>query len=156
MTDITESEVRQMIALNLADESDILAEKHREVESKIMDYVVQELKKVEKTKELLLESFTTDRNYSLPTGFPVGAVICRVQVMLVCKNPNNGFVVGEHVTAPTPYPQDSGRTAAQGIGIQYDQVNNASVKVMVNDQVTIMTAYNATVMLQLIILFFRV
>ncbi|SHG27500.1 hypothetical protein [Flavobacterium johnsoniae] len=143
MADITESSVRQFIAEKLGDDSDILATEHREVENKIMDYVVQEFKKVAKSKVLILESFTTDRNYSLSTELPTGSFIDSVVVMLVCKVSNNGFSVDDCVTAPTPYPQDSGRTSAQGIGVQYSNLNPSTVKVMVNDQITIMTAYNS-------------
>lgn len=145
MADITENEVRQFIAENLEDESEIPAVRHRAVENKIMDFVVQEVAKNTKSKSLLLDSFTTDRNYSVATGLPVSAIIDSVVVMLVCKNSNNSFSPGDTVTAPTPYPQDSGRTLAQGIGVQYNNFSNGSIKVMVNDQITIMTAYNSAV-----------
>lgn len=144
MADITETQVRQFIAENLPSESDIPAVDHRAVENKIMDFVVQELAKVAKSKVLSLDSFTTDRNYSVATELPNSAVIDSVVVMLVCKTANNSFSAGDVVTAPTPYPQDSGRTSAQGIGAQYNNFSNSTIKVMVNDQVTIMTAYNGT------------
>jgi hypothetical protein len=64
--------------------------------------------------------------------------------MLECKTANNGFAVGDIVTAPTPYPVDSGRTAAQGIGVQFNNLNIDTIKVMVNDQIIIMTAYDGT------------
>jgi hypothetical protein len=144
MADITETQVRQFIAEKLPSESDIPAVDHRAVENKIMDFVVQELAKVAKSKELPLESFTTDRNYSVATGLPSAAVIDSVIVMLVCKTANNGFSIGDTVTGPTPYPQDSGRTSAQGIGAQYNNFSNSTIKVMVNDQIAIMTAYNGT------------
>lgn len=144
MADITENEVRQFIAENLQDASDIPALRHRAVENKIMDYVSQEIGKVVKSKELYIESFTVDRNYSISSGLPANSIISCVIAMLVCKNANNGFAAGETVTAPTPYPTDSGRTAAQGIGVQFNNLSIDSVKVMVNDQITIMTAYNST------------
>lgn len=142
MADITETEVRQFIAEKLASESEIPAIDHRAVENKIMDFVVQELAKTAKSKVLILESFTTDRNYSISTGIPLSAVIDSVVVMMVCKNAVSGFATGEVVTAPTPYPYDAGRTQAQGIGVQYSNASNSVIKVMVNDQLTIMTAYN--------------
>lgn len=145
MEDITSTEVREFIALKLPSESEIPAVDHRAVENKIMDYVEQEFAKVTKSKVLYLDVFTTDRNYSVATGLPDGAVIDGVIAMLECKTSNNGFGEGETVTAPTPYPADSGRTAAQGIGVQFNKLDSSSVKIMVNDQVTIMTAYNAAV-----------
>lgn len=141
--DITVNELRQLIALNLASESDIPAEKHREVENKIIDYVVQEFAKVAKSKVLLLEAFTTDRNYSVATGLPSGVKIDSVVVMLVCQIANSGFNVGDTVNASTSYPADNGRTAAQGIGVQYNNVDSSSIKVVVNKQVTIMSSYNS-------------
>ncbi|MNF41647.1 hypothetical protein D3C85_538430 [compost metagenome] len=143
MPDITETQVREFIALKLADESDILATEHREVENKMMDFIVQELAKTVKSKVVTLDSFTTDRNYSVATDLALPSVITGVLVMLVCAAANNGFAVGDTITAPTPYPQDANRTSAQGIGVQFNNSNPGSVKVMVNDQITIMTAYNS-------------
>lgn len=145
MPDITETQVREFIALKLADDSDITAVEHREVENKIMDFLVQEIAKTAKSKILLLESFAVEGNYSIATGLPVGAVIDSVVAMLVCKVANNGFQVNDTVTATTPYPLDAGRTPAQGIGVQYNNISNDVIKVMVNDQLTIMTAYDPAV-----------
>lgn len=143
MADITATELRAFIAENLPNASEIPAEDHRAVENKIVDFIVQENAKNTKSKVLLLETFSADRNYSVATELPVSAVIDSVVAMLVCKNANNGFYPGDVVTAPTPYPQDSGRTSAQGIGVQYNNESNSTIKVMVNDQLCIMTAYNA-------------
>jgi hypothetical protein len=132
---MTKLELIAFINEKLADASLITPEEHRDVEKAIVEFADQ------KTKILKLESFTTDRNYSLDTGISEGNVITRVSVMLECKNNNNGFVVGDHVTAPTPYPADSGRTSAQGIGIQYNGVSK--IRIMVNDQLCLMTPYNS-------------
>lgn len=141
---MTEVQVREFIALKLAGDPEIQAEDHREVENVIMDFIVAGLATVSKSKVLMLETFGANSNYSIATGLPVSSVIDSVVVMLVCKNSNNGFAAGDVVTAPTPYPQDSGRTAAQGIGVQYNNFSNSTVKVMVNDSITIMTVYNST------------
>lgn len=143
MADITENEVRTFIAEKLAGDSEIEASEHRDVENKIMDYLVQEIKKVAKSKVLVLESFNVDRNFIMDTGLTEGFIIDSVVVMLVCKSSNNGFVPGDVVTSPTPYPQDSGRTASQGIGVQYNNADPSKIKLIINDQVTIMTAYNS-------------
>lgn len=143
MADITQTEVKEFIALKLPSESEIPARDHREVENKIIDFLVQEIAKAAKSKPLILDSFTTDRNYSVATELPSIAVIDNVTVMLVCKADNNGFVKGDVVTAPTPYPYDAGRTAAQGIGVLYNNLSNSSIKVMVNDQLTIMGPYKS-------------
>ncbi|QGK72852.1 hypothetical protein [Flavobacterium sp. SLB02] len=141
---MTEVELRAYVALKLAGDPEIEASAHRDVENAIIDFIVSGLGTVTKSKVLLLESFTTDRNYTIATALPVAAIIDSVVVMLVCKVANNGFSIGDVVTAPTPYPRDSGRTDAQGIGVQYNNLSNGSIKVMVNDQLTIMTAYNST------------
>lgn len=135
---MTKLELIDFINEQLADASNITPDRHRAVELAIVDFVDS----YKRTKILTLESFTTDRNYSLDTGIPQGNIITGVRVMLECKNNNNGFVAGDHVTAPTPYPQDSGRTSAQGIGIQYNGV--AAIRIMVNDQICLMTAYNSS------------
>ncbi|BFM41653.1 hypothetical protein CFS9_02940 [Flavobacterium sp. CFS9] len=143
MADITENQVREFIATELLSESKITAMSHRSVENKIMDFVIQEFAKVAKSKVLILDSFTTDRNYSVSTGLPVSAVIDSVIVMLMCKTAIKGFVQGDVVTAPTPYPEDGGRTYAQGIGVLYNNTSNSTIKIMVNDQLTIMGAYKS-------------
>lgn len=133
---MTKLELIAFINEQLADASNIKPEEHRAVEIAIVDFCDK------KTKILTLESFTTDRNYSVNTGIAEGNIITGVRVMLECKNNNNGFVAGDHVTAPTPYPKDSGRTNAQGIGIQYNGV--ASIRIMVNDEICLMTPYNSS------------
>jgi hypothetical protein len=143
MADITENEVRTYIATELATATEIPALKHRAVENKIMDFIVQETAKAVKTKVLFLDIWTNSKNYSLSTGFTGTEIIESMQVFLVCKEANNGFAVGDVVTAPTPYPGDTGRTAAQGIGLQYNQAANNAIKIITNSQITIMSAYNS-------------
>ncbi|WP_295093798.1 hypothetical protein [uncultured Flavobacterium sp.] len=145
MADITVNELREFIALKLPSESEIPAIDHRAVENKIVDYVEQELGKVVKSKSLYLDVFTTNRNYSVSTGLPASSVIDDVAVMLECKTSNNGFGVGEVVTAPTPYPADGGRTSAQGIGVQFSKIDSSTIRIVVNHQITIMTAYVSTI-----------
>ncbi|WP_281225360.1 hypothetical protein [Flavobacterium aquiphilum] len=139
---MTLTEIRELIATKLADTSDIQASEHREVENAIVDYIEALQSTIAKSKVVTLDSWTTDRNYSVATGLSSGAVIAGVLVMLVCKNVNNGFSIGDTITAPTPYPEDSHRTSAQGIGVQFNNLNPATINVMVNDQITIMTVYN--------------
>lgn len=138
----TLTQIRENVAIKLADESDIEAFEHREIENDILDYIEVLESSIPKFKVVTLDSFTTDRNYSVTTDLAVPKAITSVVVMLVCKTVNNGFAVGDTITAPTPYPTDSGRTSAQGIGVQYNNSNPGSVKVMVNDQLTIMTVYD--------------
>jgi hypothetical protein len=131
-------DIVDLIDANLADFSDILPAEHRAVEIALLNYIHSK----PSIKVLNLDLFTTDRNYSVPTGLVAGRTITGVVVMLECKTANNGFAVGDIITAPTPYPVDSGRTSAQGIGVQYNNSQPDTVKVMTNDQITIMTPYN--------------
>lgn len=139
MPDITETQVREFIALKLPDASEIEATAHRDVENKIMDFVVQEIAKAAKTKVLILESFATDRNYTVSTGLPSVAVIDSVVVMLVCKVVNNGYSVDDEVTAPTPT-----KYGPNGVGVQYNNSSNNIIKIMTSDELVIMAGYNAT------------
>lgn len=93
-------------------------------------------------KVVMLTSFIADRNYYVYTGLTFGNTMTSVIAMLVCKVANNGFSVGDCVTAPTPYPQDSGRTSAQGIGVQFNTNDYSVVYVMTNDEMHIMTSFN--------------
>ncbi len=97
-----------------------------------------------KTKVVTLGTFQLDRFFQLPTTILDGTTIISVSIFLVCKTANNGFEVGDIVTAPTPYPVDSGRTASQGIGIEFTASDVSNIKIAVNDQVTIMEKYDAT------------
>lgn len=130
-------EIVDLIDANLADFSNIMPVEHRAVEMALLNYI----KSKPSIKVLNLDLFTTDRNYSVLTRLVGGSTIVGVSVMLECKTANNGFAVGDIVTAPTPYPADSGRTSAQGIGVQFNS-NPDTIKVMTNDQITIMTHYN--------------
>jgi hypothetical protein len=134
---MTPAEIQILIETKLADASAITAEKHRDVETALLNYI----KTKPSVKILTIDSFTTDKNYSVNTGLVAGSTITGVIVALECTGATDSFVIGDIVTAPTPYPADSGRTSAQGIGVQYNS-NTSTVKVMVNDQLTIMTAYN--------------
>lgn len=141
---LTITQIRELITTKLANASDITASEHREVENAIVDYLeeITAATGVVKSKKIILNAFSLDRNYSLNTELPTGSVIMGVYAMMVCRSPNNGFGTGDTVTAPTPYPSDSGRTAAQGIGVQFNNADIDVVYIMVNDQLTIMTPYN--------------
>lgn len=141
---MTLTQIRQLVAINLADDSDIEAGEHRAIENALIDYIEALETSVSKSKVLMLNTFTTDNYYSVPTSLPVGAIISSVVVMLVCKIANFGYGIGDTVTPSAPYPTDPGRTAAQGIGVQYNNSNNSQIRVAVNDQVTIMTSYDYT------------
>lgn len=137
---MTITEITTLIALKFADFTNITPAEHREVEMALLNYVAA----LPKVKVLTLDSIpSVDRNYSLATELPVGAIITSAVAMLECKIANNGFSIGDTVTTPTPYPADNGRTAEQGIGLQYSNVNPDSIKAMISDGVTIMTPYSA-------------
>lgn len=133
----TLTEIRENVAIKLADESDIEAFEHREIENDILDYIEALEGSIPKFKVLMLDSFTTDRNYSVATGLVSSKVINTVSVLLVCKAANNGFAVGDIVNPPSPYVNG-------GIGVQFRLEDPTAVKVMTNDEIWIMTAYNAT------------
>jgi len=137
---LTPAVIDAMIDANLADDSNIPASKHREVERELLNLI--------KTKPSLailnLDVFTTDRNYTLPTGLTSPAQIVGVTVMLQCKVANNGYAVGDTVTGPTPYPADNGRTPAQGIGVQYNNSTINNIRILVNDELSIMNSYVST------------
>jgi hypothetical protein len=136
---MTDAEINQLIIDNLADFSNITPDKVRAVNFALLALIST----MPKTKVLTLESIPNiDRNYSVDTLLEDFHVITGVYAMLECKVAEHGFSVGDTVTAPTPYPLDSGRTDSQGIGLQYTNQNNATVKAIVNDGVWIMKPYS--------------
>jgi hypothetical protein len=139
----TITELRELSNTKFASASDIEAVEQREFNNALFDYLEAIQGSIVKSKVVMLDDFTTDRNYSVATDLTAANQITSVVAMLVCKTINNGFAAGDTVTTPTPYPNDSGRTNAQGIGVQYNNLNPDTVKIMVNDQLTIMTAYNS-------------
>lgn len=98
---------------------------------------------VVKTKVVKLDSWVADRQFTAYTGLPSGSILQGINVFLECKVSNNGYSVGDIVTAPTPYPEDSGRTSEQGIGVQFKQSVHDLFRVMVLDQVTIAQAWTS-------------
>lgn len=116
----------------------------RAVRNSIINYLSNISGQTLKSKVVVLNTFQLDRNFSIPTTISDGTTIHSVVVSLICKTANNSFIAGDIVTSPTPYPADSGRTAAQGIGVEYNNSDITSIKAMVNDEVTIMSKYNAT------------
>jgi len=142
---MTLTEIRELVATNLADDSDILPSEHRAVENALIDYIEALQASVAKVKILTLDTWTWDRNYSIPTTLAVGSVINSVAVMMECQIVNNGFGIGDVVTASTPYPPDPGRTPPQGIGVQYNNASNSTIKILVSDQVSIMSCYDPTI-----------
>jgi len=141
---MTSTQIKELIQLNIADQSEITALEHREVELAIVDYIDNIITTIPKIKVLTFDVFSVDRNYTMATDIPANSVITGVLLMLECKVANNGFVVGDTVTAPTPYPADNGRTSAQGMAVQYNNFNPEVLKIVINDQLTIMTAYSPT------------
>lgn len=137
---MTIAQIDQLITENLADYSNILPEKHRAISSALLAYIST----MPKLKVLTLETIpSADRHYSIPTLLETNEIITGAYAMLECKVANNGFSVGDIVTAPTPSPEDEGRTAAQGIGLQYSNIDKANVKVLINDAIWIMMPFSA-------------
>jgi hypothetical protein len=96
-----------------------------------------------KIATLVLTTFLADRHHSVSTGLPSGSTIINVVAMLKAKATGSStYAIGDTTTAPTPYPRDSGRTAEQGIGVQYNNNNTSVIRVMVTDQVTVIGSYN--------------
>ena len=137
---MTIAQIDQLITDNLADFSNIIPQKHRAVSSALLAY----MSLLPKLKVLTIDTILLDRNYSINTELPVDSTITGAIVMLECKIANNNFAVGDVTTAPTPYPVDNGRTSEQGIGLQYTNVDNSTIKVMLSDQVHIKHGYIAT------------
>lgn len=102
---------------------------------------IDDISSVVKTKVIKLDSWLTDRQFTAYTGLPSGSILQGINVFLECKISNSGYSVGDIVTAPTPYPKDSGRTAEQGIGVQFNPAAHDLFRVMVLDQVTIAQAW---------------
>lgn len=103
--------------------------------------IVDGLSNVAKYKVIKLLSWTADRQYTGYTGFTGSEKIISITPFLECTTANNGYAVGDVVTAPTPYPTDAGRTAEQGIGIQFNDSTNTLFRILVLDQVTIAQAW---------------
>jgi hypothetical protein len=66
-----------------------------------------------------LTTWAKDRMYSITVSVPGATSILSATARLQCKVANNNYGVGDIITAPTPYPTDSGRTAEQGISVAY-------------------------------------
>jgi hypothetical protein len=102
---------------------------------------IDDIGTIVKTKVVKLDSWVQNRQFTVFTGLASGSVMQAVNVFLECKISNNGYSVGDIVTAPTPYPTDSGRTAEQGIGVQFKGSVHDLFRVLVLDQVTIAQAW---------------
>lgn len=91
-----------------------------------------------------LTSWARDRYYSVPTGLPSTATsIISGSIKLQCKVANRNYIVGDIITAPTPYPTDSGRTAEQGMSLDYWYAIN-TVYVHITDGVFALYATGTT------------
>lgn len=103
--------------------------------------IIDNVANVLKSKVVKLNSWSLDSQFTVFTGFTESEVIMGMSCFLECTVANNGFSIGDVITAPTPYPSDSGRTAAQGIGFQFKESVNNLFRVLVNDQVCVMQAW---------------
>lgn len=90
-----------------------------------------------------LDTFDTDKIYSISTGLPSNALLLDVQIALQCKVPNNNYVLNDITTVNVPEMGDEGGLAAQGIGVQFNPSVPATIRLLVNDQLTIMLGYLA-------------
>lgn len=145
---MTATEIRNLIINYLGSASSITAAEHKSIENALIDYAEATQTQADNLansilslipKKLTIDSFDVNKNYTVATGLDSSKTIMGVIVMLECKTANNGFVVGDIVTAPSPYPVDTSRTSSQGIGVQF--INGENIRVVVNDAVTIMSAY---------------
>lgn len=147
---LTIPQLQTLIDTNLADNSNIIPAEHREVEHEIVNYLATvpggsgsgggvgggQLF----TKIVYLNSWQPDRQYTVATGIPTGTILW-VHVDFECVNANNGFTAGDIIDTPRAYPEDSGRTAAQGVGVQYKAGTPSSIHFSTNDGVWAMSAW---------------
>jgi hypothetical protein len=147
---MTATEIRDLITLYLQDASSITAAELKSIENALVDYMEATQIQADNLadtivsvipKKISIDTWSVDRNYTVSTGLDASKTIMGVIVMLECKAANNGFLIGDIVTAPTPYLVDTGRTLAQGIGVQF--INGANIRVIVNDEIVVMNNYNA-------------
>lgn len=96
-----------------------------------------------KSQIFKLNSWSLDRQFTVSTGFSGTQTILGITAFLECTTANNGFAIGDIVTAPTPYPEDGGRTPAQGIGVQFKESQRSLFRVLVNDGVWVMRPWTS-------------
>jgi len=78
-----------------------------------------------------------DTGYGVATGLISGNVILSVVPFLYCNNTNNGYDVGDMITAPTPETNDSGGLTDSGIGVRFNSSVYDYVSFSVNNRVDI-------------------
>lgn len=83
--------------------------------------------------------------YNVATGIPGGSTIMYVNCFLECINANNGYLVGDIVTAQTPETIDSGGLDDSGIGIKFRPSTPTEVTFTINNRVDINAAYTGSV-----------
>jgi hypothetical protein len=91
-----------------------------------------------KSKNVTLLSWNLDRQFTVFTGLSSGQTILSITPFLECTTANNGWSIGDIITAPTPEANDSGGLPAQGIGVQFKGAVYNLFHVLVNDRVTVM------------------
>lgn len=140
-----------LVATNLADNSNIVPSVHREVEDEIINYMATlsgggnpapgSIPNAQMyTVIKYIESWQADKQYEVLTDISTGQIVT-VHLDLECKSSNNGFSQGDIIDTPRAYPEDSGRTAAQGMGVQYRANTVDKVYVSTNDGVWAMSSF---------------
>jgi len=84
-----------------------------------------------------ISSPAMDTGYGIPTGLTVSNTIWSVVPFLYCNNANNGYNVGDMITAPTPETNDSGGLTDSGIGVRFNASVYDYVSFSVNNRVDI-------------------
>lgn len=149
---LTIPQLHTLVDTNLADNSNIIPAEHREVEHELINY----LETVPGgsgsgggvsggqlfTKIVYLDVWQQDRQFTVATGIPSGTIIW-VHVDLECVIANNNYQVGDIIDTPRAYPTDSGRTAGQGLGVQYKAGTPSQIHLITNDGVWAMTAWTS-------------
>lgn len=131
---MTDQNVETVIQTNLADFSNITPEKHREVEYAILNAAV-------KASVIEIPNWQKDKQYSVYTGdLGIGEIISLIPY-LKCTTANNGFQVGDIISIGTPERGDNGGIGQQGIGVQFNNNDVTSIKVLVADIVFTMEAF---------------
>lgn len=94
-------------------------------------------------KYVELTSWTVDRQYTISSGLTASDTIHQVVPFFRCIVANNDLSPNDMITTPTPYPEDSGRTNSQGIGVQFKPAGNLPIHILVNDGVYAMKGWVA-------------
>lgn len=141
---LTIAQLHDLVATNLADNSNIVPSEHREVEDEIINYLETTITQSSgflQTK-IITGGWSFNQGHVVDSEIGPGKTIINVTPTLICTVSNNGYAVGDIVNISPTQTNDSGGLSDSGVGVRWRADDSTRFTFNVQNRLDISNCYN--------------